>query len=126
MHRQDHRESELRELQQKIDHLTANLEKMYLDRLNGLLAEEDFGRIYQHLREERALLKQKRGTLKERAEEDCAEKLAEELVGQFLQTASTNRELLVSLIERVELTKDKQVIIRFRFCEPEKTEQTGC
>ena len=99
---------------------------MYLDRLNGLLAEEDFGRIYQRLREERALLEQKQGTLKERAEEDCAEKLAEELVGQFLQTACTNRELLVSLIERVELTKDKQVIIRFRFREPEKTEQTGC
>ena len=34
---------------------------------------------------------------------------------RFLETASTNRELLVSLIERVELTADKQIIIKFRF-----------
>ena len=41
--------------------------------------------------------------------------LAKKLVERFLETASTNRELLVSLIERVELTSDKQIIIKFRF-----------
>ena len=41
------------------------------------------------------------------------------LVQQFLDSAYTNRELLVSLIERVELTEDKQIIIKFRFRELE-------
>jgi hypothetical protein len=36
-------------------------------------------------------------------------------VERFLDTASTNRELLVSLIERIELTADKQIIIKFHF-----------
>ena len=45
--------------------------------------------------------------------------LAKKLVERFLETASTNRELLVSLIERVELTADKQIIIKFCFKQPE-------
>ena len=38
---------------------------------------------------------------------------------QFLESALTSRELLVSLIERVELTEEKEIIIKFRFREPE-------
>lgn len=47
------------------------------------------------------------------------EEKTRELVTQFIKSAYTNRELLVSLIERVELTKDKQIIIKFRFHELE-------
>ena len=41
--------------------------------------------------------------------------LAKKLTERFLDTASANRELLVSLIERIELTADKQIILKFRF-----------
>ena len=41
--------------------------------------------------------------------------LAKALVHRFLDTATANRELLVSLIERVELTEEKNIIIKFRF-----------
>ena len=44
---------------------------------------------------------------------------AQELVLTFIQSAFTNRELLVSLIERIELTENKEIIIKLRFCEPE-------
>ena len=40
---------------------------------------------------------------------------ARELVQQFINSAFDRRELLVSLIERVELTADKEIIIKFRF-----------
>ena len=45
--------------------------------------------------------------------------LSKELVQRFLQSAYTSRELLVSLIERIELTETKQIIIKFRFPELE-------
>jgi hypothetical protein len=45
--------------------------------------------------------------------------LARELVQKFLNSACISRELLVGLIERVELTVDKQIIIKFRFRELE-------
>ena len=41
------------------------------------------------------------------------------MVQQFLDSAYASRELLVSLIEQVELTEDKQIIIKFRFRELE-------
>ena len=47
------------------------------------------------------------------------EEKARALVKQFLDSALTSRELLVSLIERVELTEEKEIIIKFRFHELE-------
>jgi len=40
-------------------------------------------------------------------------------VQRFITSAYASRELLVSLIERVELTEDKQIIVKFRFRELE-------
>ena len=44
---------------------------------------------------------------------------ARALVQKYMDSAFTNRELLVSLIQRVELTEEKQIIIKFRFRERE-------
>ena len=48
-----------------------------------------------------------------------SEDRARELVERFIETAGESRELLVSLIERVELTEEKEIIIKFRFHELE-------
>ncbi|MGM9578361.1 MAG: recombinase family protein [Evtepia sp.] len=109
-------EREIQEVQRRIDRLTANLDQLYRDRLNGLLAEADFGRIYDALRLERDALEKRRAELERRnafpAEEDD---VAGRLVQQFIGNARTSREVLVTLIERVELTRDKQIILKFRF-----------
>ena len=112
--------SELQALQAKVALLTANLDQMYMDRLNGLLSEDDFQRIYQKVRSDRAALEGRIRGLNEQAKRpvDAAEK-ARTLVRQFLDSAFTDREVLVSLIERVELTEEKEMIIKFRFREPE-------
>lgn len=52
-------EAEIQSLHSKIDNLTANLDKMYMDRLTGLLAEADFDRIYQRVKMERTSLEEK-------------------------------------------------------------------
>ena len=53
--------------------------------------------------------------------EDVTEQLLQELSGrvQALETLPDNRELLFSLIERVELSEDKQIWVKFRFKQPE-------
>ena len=113
-------ESELQALQAKISALSTNLDQMYMDRLNDLLSEDDFQRIYQKVKADRSVLEGRVKSLIKQAEqpEDAAEK-AGSLVRQFLDSALTSRELLVSLIERVELTEEKEIIIKFRFREPE-------
>ena len=113
-------EAEIQSLHGKIDSLTANLDKMYMDRLTGLLAEADFERIYQRVKMERSSLEEKLKELEAQKESPVStEDRARELVQHFLDSAYNSRELLVSLIERVELTEDKQIIIKFRFRELE-------
>ena len=115
-------ESELQALQSKIDSLTANLDRMYTDRLSGLLPEADFQRIFGRIKLEREQLEEKRQELEMRQKSPVrSEDRARELVQRFIETAGESRELLVNLIERVELTEDKEIIIKFRFAQLDET-----
>ncbi len=112
-------ETRLKSIQSKIDRLTAHLDQMYLDRLSGILSDTDFQRIYRRLSEERIQLEETRQALERRKESPISkENRAKELIQQFLDTMDTNRELLTSLLDRVELTEDKNLILRFRCSEP--------
>lgn len=118
--RVDGREEELSALHARIDSMTAHLDRMYMDRLNGLLADVDFERLYRRIKAERTALEEKLRELEAQKKTPVPiEDRARELVQQFLHCAFTSRELLVSLIERIELTESKEIIIRFRFREPE-------
>ena len=118
--RVDGREEELSALHARIDSMTAHLDRMYMDRLNGLLADVDFERLYRRIKAERTALEEKLRELEAQKKNPVPiEDRARELVQQFLHCAFTSRELLVSLIERIELTESKEIIIRFRFREPE-------
>lgn len=100
----------------KIAGLTARLDRVYMDKLSDLLAEEDFARIYQKIKAERTVLEQRLFNLTAQAEKTVDhEALAEELVNRFLSAADQNRALLVSLIERIEYSEDKQLYLHFRF-----------
>ena len=113
-------DTEIQSLRSKIEGLTTNLDKMYMDRLTGLLAEADFERIYQRIKMERSSLEEKLKDLEVQKESPVStEDRARELVQRFITSAYASRELLVSLVERVELTEDKQIIIKFRFRELE-------
>ncbi len=123
--KQNNLEAELQAVQAKIDSLTANLDRMYTDRLDGLLPEEDFQRIFNRTKLDRKLLEEKRQELELQKKSPIrSEDRARELVQRFIETAGESRELLVSLIERVELTEDKEVIIKFRFAQLEETAES--
>ncbi len=118
-------ETELQALQSKIDSLTANLDRMYTDRLSGLLPEADFQRIFGRIKLERERLEEKQQELELRQKSPVrSEDRAREQVQRFIETAGESRELLVSLIERVELTEDKEVIIKFRFAQLDETAES--
>lgn len=117
---QDSTEAEIQTLHGRIETMTANLDKMYMDKLSGILADADFQRIYMKVRENRTALEHRLAELeKQKASPVKTEDAAKELVQRFLNRAYTNRELLVSLIERVELSEKKELYIKFRFRELE-------
>ena len=112
----DSTEAEIQSLQGKIDTMTTNLDRMYLDKLSGILNEADFQRIYLKVKAARAKLEEQLRELEKKKESPAkAEDEAKALVQRFIDSAYASRELLVSLIERIELSEDKQLYIKFRF-----------
>lgn len=104
-------------VQSRLNTVSARIDKVYADRLDGLLAEGDFTRIYQRLCNERDQLNTQLKTLQARnAHSEGTSKLntAKALAQRFLEETPT-RELLLALVDHIELTADKQVIIKFRF-----------
>lgn len=113
-------DEQIQSFKNQIESLTVKLDKTYMDKLNGVLCDEDFDRIYQRIKMERTALaeKLKQTQAQMKSPESVADR-AKELVESFISEAFASREVLVSLIERVELTEDKQIIIKFRFRELE-------
>lgn len=109
-------ERETTVLTSKIRALTAQMDQMYLDKLSGVLNDSDFERIYPRLKAERGGMEEKLVKLRQSDARPVKEDQAEQLVQRFMDGIPTNRELLVSLVERIELTQDKQIIIRLRGC----------
>ncbi|MDD6023108.1 MAG: recombinase family protein [Oscillospiraceae bacterium] len=113
-------EIRLRALRSRIDSLTSDLDRMYLDKLRGFLGETDFQRIYSKVELERSQLEESLHHLEQQGACSTApQDHAETLTRGFWENGYASRELLVSLIERVELTREKDIIIKFRFREPE-------
>lgn len=112
----DSTEAEIQALRNRIDTMTANLDRMYMDKLSGILNEDDFQRIYLKVKADRAKLEDQLKELEKKKESPAkTEDEAKVLVNRFLDSACASRELLVSLIERIELSEDKQLYIKFRF-----------
>ena len=112
----DGTESEIQSLRTRIETMTANLDKMYMDKLAGILNEADFQRIYLKVKADRTKLEDQLRTLEKKKESPTkVEDESRALVQRFVDSACISRELLVSLIERIELSEDKQIYIKFRF-----------
>ena len=109
-------DSEIQAIDRKLNSISANLDQMYSDRLAGILDPEDFQRIYTKVKAERTELAAKLKVLQTQKESPAeTEDQARALAQRFIEGSSNNRELLVSLIERIEYSEDKQLYIKFRF-----------
>jgi len=110
------RESEksIQQTTAKIDNLSIQLDKVYSDKLAGVLDDADFQRIYHKMKRERIQLEEKIKRL-ESSKHISPELELDTLIERFIEESPQNRELLCSLIERIELTESKQILLYFRF-----------
>jgi len=114
-------DAEIKRLTAEISIITAKMDRLYDDRLNGLVEDGDFKRLYDGMKESRTNIQRRLDRLT--TADYCVPELDKEidiLVQNFVSSAEANRELLCSLIERIELSDDKQIFIRFRFAPEEK------
>ena len=116
------REHERRSLTLQISQISEKLERVYLDHLDGILSETDFSSIYSRLKKKRHDLESKRQTLENEQSEQPPEERIKAVVHSYLSEGTASRRVLAALIERVEITEDKRVIVRFRFRQPKESD----
>ncbi len=103
-------------LEARREALTAQMDRIYLDRLGGLLREEDFQRLYRRLREERDALA---AQMEKEESAPPEEEQALTLTRCFLKEALSRREVLCEIIDRIELGEDRRITIHFHCQQPE-------
>ena len=104
-------------LQKQIGLLNNNIDKLYTDKVNSIISEQDFLRISKNIIEQRDKIQISLYELEnQRAGTRPAPTInIEKIIDNFLKMKQPNREILCELIDKIELTKDKDLIINYNF-----------
>lgn len=115
----------IEQLDKAIFDINNNLDKMYMDKLQDIILEEDYIRVSQKFIFDRTnLIKQKKelkqkliGTKEKISTKDKTkeEKELDELIESFLKLEQIDKMYLYRLINKIEIDKDKNVYIYFNF-----------
>lgn len=115
----------IEKINQTIADINNNLDKMYMDKLRGILQEEDYIRVAQKLGSERVKLNEQKQELEqkligvedriENKKQKEEEKELDKLIEDFLKFEKIDKIYLYRLINKIEIDKDKNIYIYFNF-----------
>ena len=115
----------LEQIDKAILDINNNLDKMYMDKLQGIILEEDYIRVSQKFIFDRTNLMKQKEELEQKliGTEDKAntenktkeEKELDELIENFLKLEQIDKMYLYRLINKIEIDKYKNVYIYFNF-----------
>ena len=97
--------------------LTENLDKTYMDRLKGIIDEEQYLRVSENLKQEIDNNKKNIDNLKNESIEvnKIDNKQIEKYINEFLSIDNPTRELIINLVEKIYIYQDKTIDIIFTF-----------
>ncbi len=97
--------------------LTESLDKTYMDRLNGIIDEEQYIRVSENIKSEIDNNKKNIDNLKNKnmKSNKIDNKVIEKYINDFLSFKSLPRELIINLVEKINIYQDKLVDIIFAF-----------
>ena len=117
--------NKLSQINKAINEINSNLDKMYMDKLRGVLQEEDYVRVSQKFDFDRKKLNEKKKELEQKlsqTEEKVnnknkakEEKELDKLIENFLKLEKIDKIYLYRLINKIEIDKDKNIYIYFNF-----------
>ena len=112
---------EFETLNKDLNSITNKIDKIYLDKLDGKVSEEMFERISLKLNEEIDFKKNNiehiKLTLANIKQDMDINKTIDRLLIDFLKLNTPTREMMLELIEKIEVHKNKQIDIYFNFKE---------
>lgn len=117
--------NKLTQIDKAIFEINNNLDKMYMDKLRGVLQEEDYIRVSQKFNFERTKLNEQKKELEQKLigfdnkieskNHTKEEKELDKLIEEFLKLDKIDKIYLYRLINKIEIDKDKNVYIYFNF-----------
>lgn len=110
-------EKMLKQKQKEIKLIKDNIDKMYVDKLNGKVSEEMYERLFNKLISEVNQKEKEYNDLKNKKEENGQEdsKEIERIVKEFLKLEKPTPEIMKVIINKIEIHQDKQIDILFNF-----------
>jgi len=106
--------NELRGLENKID-------RIYDDKLNEIISEKDFTRLYDNYSEKRKEIEQKIKEVEKQEINEYEKVDIDKIVKEFINMKEITPDMIVRLVSKIELSQDKEIFIHYRFKELEKS-----
>ena len=110
-------EKMLKKIETEIKLINDNIDKMYVDKLNGKISEEMYERLFNKLKGDIKQKEEEYIGLKNEQENNLNDdiKNIEKLVNDFLKLEKPTPEIMKVLINRIEIHQDRKVDIIFNF-----------
>ncbi len=102
-------------LEKKIKDINKRIDKLYEDKYNGLFEDEDFSRLYSRQIESRKQTEERIKQLKELEEKEDSSVDIDKLVKNFVDMKEITRTMLVSLVDKIEISENKEITIYYKF-----------
>lgn len=117
-------DEKIEKLSKELDTINKKIQLLYQDRLNGIIEENDFSLFFEGLKTERDKIE----TYKKELEDDLIQYMKQDTVRSIEEDIKSNmekiakteeitKEDLYSLVRRIEIDKDKNIIIEYNFWE---------
>lgn len=112
-------EKKIEILSKEINQINDNLDNIYIDKLNKTITEDQFNRVKNKLEIELdrkiTRLNELKNISSEKTNEEKSNKKIEKFINKFLSMDTPSRELVSSLIDRIDIFEDKRIIISVPF-----------
>ncbi len=108
---------DLENCKKKLSKLVLDIDNIYNDKLNYVISQDDFTRIYEKKKLEKVQIQNRILMLESYINNDSENKdeLVNKLIDKFNLDFPTNRKILSDLIYKIEIDKNKKVYIYFKF-----------
>ena len=102
-------------LEKKIKDTNSRIDKLYEDKFKGLFEDEDFSRLYAKQLENRKNAEERISQLKSQVDKEDSKIDINKLVKDFVNMKEITRQMIVSLVDRIEISQDKEITIYYKF-----------
>lgn len=110
-------ENDIKEYEIKINKISLDIDSIYDDKLSGVISEEDFIRIYTRKKQEKENLQKKVKQIQSNIENNIVneDEILKKIITKFKNLKQINREMLCDLVDKIEIDRNKQIYIYFKF-----------